>query len=241
MANKLIKCWICGDTANSGEHMVKQTDFKQVFNIVNQQEPIISRENGEIKNRNIQSCKSNHLKFKNEICEKCNNQLTQPYDRSWEKLSAYLHTNWTEIKIKKKFNLREIFGDNFKQDILNVHLFFVKILGCIVEEEKSREHEEESVIIDTKQLAKSILENIECDNIYISFRDTKYNKSKEYVGLYLDQNYNENYVFVLYMIGDIIVNIIFSKVNNKKALNNAQKPSEIKEIINLVEYVGIDE
>ena len=35
-----MKCWICGDDANSGEHMIKASDLKSLFGHVTQMAPL---------------------------------------------------------------------------------------------------------------------------------------------------------------------------------------------------------
>jgi len=40
---KYNKCWICEDIANSGEHIIKQSDLKQIFPKTSQQHPIYTQ------------------------------------------------------------------------------------------------------------------------------------------------------------------------------------------------------
>ncbi len=78
-------CWICGDPADTGEHSIKKNVLIDVFD---RYEPTkgkrLHKWQGEEK-RVIQGFNSDSLKYSNSLCAKCNNQLTQPFDRSFER------------------------------------------------------------------------------------------------------------------------------------------------------------
>jgi len=79
---------------------------------------------------------SNKLTFKTRICKPCNNERTQPYDCAWQLLSKYLQTHWPIIVKNGYFSLLNVFPKDTQKYALHVHLYFVKLLGCKLVEEK---------------------------------------------------------------------------------------------------------
>ena len=124
-------CWICRTRpADSGEHRFKASDVRAVAPEVAQASPVFLQRNSQATNDRIGSAKSDRLKFAKSICTECNNTLTQPYDLAWERLSAHLLANWMTIVKRGRFDLSKPFPGGTRAAALNVHLFFVKLLGC---------------------------------------------------------------------------------------------------------------
>lgn len=82
-------CWICGDIADSGEHIIKKSDLKLLDNNISQQNKMLKSSNGLIEKNGIGSIKSDRFHFKSKICSTCNNERTQADDKAWEKLSLF--------------------------------------------------------------------------------------------------------------------------------------------------------
>src|SRR5258708_40056847 len=81
------KCWICGvNDANSGEHMMKQSDLRDVFGKPSQAAPFYFYKPGK-DGRPVGSLKADILKSPAPMCAHCNNTRTQPHDLAWEKMS----------------------------------------------------------------------------------------------------------------------------------------------------------
>ena len=131
---ELMKCWICGDTADSREHFAKASDLRDYFGRI-EDEPVYKHTDTSLNDR-IHSTKSNKLTFKTRLCRKCNNELTQPYDCAWAILSKYLQTNWPIIVKNKHFFWSKVFDNDTQTHALRVHLYFVKLFGCRILEER---------------------------------------------------------------------------------------------------------
>lgn len=128
-----VNCWICGQPANSREHRTKASDLRAQFKDVSQKSPVYLHTKAR---RNLQVGsikKSSALKSEAPFCHDCNTTLTAPYDRAWEKLSEYLRTT-TGLKKGSAINLSRVFPGRTKQGMLHVHLFFVKLFGCAIQE-----------------------------------------------------------------------------------------------------------
>jgi hypothetical protein len=122
-------CWICGTPSTTGEHIIKKTDLKLEFGRVTQQEPLYFHR-GDDKSKRFGSFDAKVLK--SPLCAECNNSSTQPHDRAWEKLSTFLRTRKLEQRTITRVS--DIFPDSPTQQMLNVHLYFVKLFGCRIVE-----------------------------------------------------------------------------------------------------------
>jgi hypothetical protein len=154
-----MKCWICGATAESGEHLIKASDIRSVFGNVGQTKSFFMHTD-EKRNQKIQGIKAKKLKFKARLCFQCNNERTQPHDRAWEKLSYYIRNRQPPFKIGDKIRVHKAFPGSVKNSILNVHLFFLKVFGCQIAEH--------NVPIDLNVFSEAILKNKPHPNVYIA-------------------------------------------------------------------------
>ena len=123
-------CWICRIKPDSGEHRFKASDVRTRAAGLSQKKPIFLQRDGQATNDAITGAKARMLKFNRSICSDCNNSLTQPYDKAWERLSTYLYTNWPTIVSQGWFDLRGPFPTETRRAAFHVHLYFVKLFGC---------------------------------------------------------------------------------------------------------------
>ena len=107
---------------------------------------------------------SNKLTFKIKICKKCNNERTQPYDRAWEVLSKYLQTHWQIIVKNGYFSLLNVFPKDTRKNALHVHLYFVKLLGCKLLEEK--------VPINIGRFSEALLSEMSHKDVLLTFANS---------------------------------------------------------------------
>lgn len=126
-------CWICGDNADSGEHMLKASDIRSRFGRISNKDPIFIHTK-EKRNERVSGLKSNLLKYSDKLCQRCNNHRTQPYDLAWEALSGHLSSRNPPIKAEDRIRLQKIFPGSVRKSMLNVHLYFVKVFGCKIVE-----------------------------------------------------------------------------------------------------------
>ncbi len=205
-----MKCWICGDAATTGEHRIKQSDLKYLYPDITPEAPLYYRRDG-IQKRPIRSLKSDHLKFDALLCANCNNTRTQAFDKAWETLSGYLSTNWNEILKTNKINLLDVFPDNTIEKMIKVQLYFVKIFGTKIAESYAP--------IDLSSFLKSILENKEHPNIYMSFRDSEIEGKGSYcsfsdIEIYTEKDtHNIIYAHMFYTLNKVTIDLIYCPDN----------------------------
>jgi hypothetical protein len=155
-----VECWICRGTANSQEHFAKASDIRMCFGKP-QNGPFYKHTDTTL-NERVLSIKSNNLTFRNRICSKCNNQLTQPYDRAWEILSKYLRDHWPTIVENGYFDLSKVFPEDTRKKALHVHLYFVKRLGCQIIDEGN-------VRINLWDFSQALLLGTPHKNVFLTF------------------------------------------------------------------------
>ncbi len=155
-----MDCWICGAIATTGEHKTKQSDLRLVLGKPSQGQPFYFHDK-DVRNRPIGSYKGEFLKSSTRLCARCNNQLTQPYDFAWERMSEWLRTRRPTIKAGDIIRGNRIFPMNTASEMRGVHLFFTKLTGCHLIEAGFR--------FDQAALATSLLTGNTNPYIYLKF------------------------------------------------------------------------
>jgi hypothetical protein len=156
----VMKCWICGGNATSGEHMTKRSDLKSAFGKPTQVKPLYLH-NAKAKNQRVASLDSKLLKSPTQICAKCNNELTQPHDLGWQQMSKTLRTWKPPICPGHFVRAHRIFPYDTARQMLNVHLYFLKLFGCHVVTA--------NIPIDIDAFATAINQGRAHPNVYLKF------------------------------------------------------------------------
>jgi len=145
-------CWICKkNKADSGEHKTKRSDLLSVLGKPTQGEPFFYHDMLKA-NRPVGSLDANILKSPVRICVHCNNTRTQPHDRAWETMSDRLRSR--RLAVGQWVRCNRVFGYSTKREMLNVHLYFLKLFGCMIAEAKANGHD---VPIDLDPFSKAIM------------------------------------------------------------------------------------
>ncbi len=215
-----MKCWICGSEGNTGEHLIKASDLKGYFGVINEDLPVFYHTN-EKKNVKIKSIKSNKFKSNALICAKCNNNLSQPYDKAWERLSNYLRENWIEVSRQKVVPLKNVFLKDIDDSMRDVQLFFVKLFGCRIVEH--------GIPIDIKSFSTSFLKRDIHSDIFISIGRMRSGENVDVVSMSDIQAVNVGNTVVcarwIYLIGELAVEVVYDTNRlNKKMLRRCWTP-----------------
>jgi hypothetical protein len=120
-------CWICGNAANSGEHMMKASDLRARFGHVAGNVPLYMH-TPQRRNIPVKGIKSKLLHSQAPMCADCNGKRTQPYDFAWQELSTYLGRK--RLKVRDTIPLLDVYAGTVRKSLLDLHLYFVKALGC---------------------------------------------------------------------------------------------------------------
>lgn len=228
-----MKCWICGDEAKTGEHLIKASDLRSVFGHVSQRYPVYFH-TALRRNQPVGGIKSDILKSDALICARCNNQRTQPYDLAWDQLSRYIRDKKPKVRTGDWISLEKVFPGATQQSMLRVHLFFVKLFGCVVVEHK--------IPIDISSFSSAILGEIPHPNVYIAISphiDRPGMKSVGYSDLQTAQ-LNDRVAFGvwMYVLDGFSVRVMFALPNERKreGLVRAWHPSTIGKCIRVARF-----
>lgn len=218
-----MKCWICGSEANSGEHLIKASDLKSVFGHVTQKSPLFFHSDHR-RNRPIAGIKSNKLKYKARLCTSCNNVLTQPHDIAWEKLSKYLRNRQPHIKPKMLIRLNRTFPGSVSKSMLAVHLYFLKLFGCLITEN--------DIPINIDQFSQSILNGKPHPQVWLAFRTGLQHPNIKHVGCSQVETVQSGRRVVFaswfYVIDKLAINVMYAEPGeHRRGLVDAWHPSHI--------------
>jgi hypothetical protein len=133
------KCWWCGSLDLSKEHKYKKSDIKREYYKDVKEGATINLGLYEISNLSkkgmpIQGPNSKVVKFKANLCQKCNNERSQEFDKSYDKLISFLKLNETKTLENPKISMRDIFGLNWRAEKEYFIKYFIKNLGCLLSE-----------------------------------------------------------------------------------------------------------
>lgn len=133
--NKPRLCWICEENiADTSEHALKKADIiraygKGSYHKLNGKQPIHFKNGKETK---LQGPNSDAIKNPKDLCKQCNNTLSQPYDRAYDKFIEYVLNN-SELILERRFiDFEEIYGEDFPSQQTNLFKYFIKSFGCRV-------------------------------------------------------------------------------------------------------------
>lgn len=126
-------CWICEENvADTSEHALKKSDIvraygKGSYHNLKGKQPIHFKNGKETK---LQGANSNVIKNPKDLCKQCNNTLSQPYDRAYDKFIEYILNN-SELILERRFiDFEEVYGDDFPTQQTNLFKYFIKSFGC---------------------------------------------------------------------------------------------------------------
>jgi hypothetical protein len=215
-------CWICGGAATTGEHKTKRSDLKAVFQEPTQRSPLFLRNDGQ-KSLRIGTLDNRQFKFPNRLCAHCNNARTQPHDRAWERLSEALRQRVETMRGPCSFRANRVFPYDTRRQLLNVHLYFVKIFGCMILEG--------NVPIDTLPFSAALLAGRAHPNVYLKFGRMRLLTGQPYAGrsnLETAARQGETdcaFATWFYSVGDLAVNVMYALPGERRnGLRDAWHP-----------------
>ena len=120
--------------------MIKKSDLKALLGKNPQGGPFYYSDASRV-NKIVQSINSEILMSLVPICAECNNSRTQPHDLAWEWMSNWLRTNPQRVRVGGRIRPNVIFPYDTRRQMLNVHLYFVKLFGGMIGEGLLKEAE----------------------------------------------------------------------------------------------------
>jgi hypothetical protein len=125
-----MKCWICGNIANSGEHKIKKSSLVKIYkNNFDNKEMLYCNEDNNCMVK-LPGANSKKLKYQNTICTDCNNAKTQDFDLAYDIFFDYCIQNLKIIFQKRVIDFFDVYGDSFPKQQTDLFKYFVKLFGC---------------------------------------------------------------------------------------------------------------
>lgn len=214
-----MKCWICGSDADTGEHVIKSSDLRDIFGVITQRKPIYTHTT-QRKNQPIPGIKSRRLHYGARICARCNNERTQPHDRAWERLSTYLRSRDFPVS-SAVIDLDKVFPRAVNRSMLAVHLFFVKLFGCRIVEHQ--------IPLDIQGFRDAILEGTPHPKVHLAFWSHPPRRRAGVTPvLVCKADHISHYAGWFYVLDRIDVNIVYLESSRRrKDLPHAWHPSSV--------------
>lgn len=134
--NVNVKCWWCGERdADSAEHKHKASDLRRIMSddrallwLGGEGERRVVRGKGGVKRDRYKV-----LKYENSLCSYCNNDRSQAFDVAYDRFVRYV----IESGLSEgggELGFRNIFGQHWVEDALNVARYYAKSFGCRLNE-----------------------------------------------------------------------------------------------------------
>lgn len=122
-------CWWClVRPATTGEHKYKRTDLATLMG----DDTLIWFGGGDEKEIRGKGAlgRDRHgvVKFEKSMCDVCNNARSQPFDRAYDKFSAYLTS--THVRILPGVSFEDIYGASWHAQALDLARYYAKHFGC---------------------------------------------------------------------------------------------------------------
>jgi hypothetical protein len=163
-SNNTNLCWICnGNAATTGEHTIKRSDLAAIFGHTTQENPLYFHQSQK-PSKKVGSLDAKLLKMPNQLCNQCNSNRTQPHDKAWEHMSDWLRKR--PIDVGQFLHSNKIFPYDTRTEMTKVHLYFVKLFGCMLFEARTNGI---NVPIHLQPFSDAIMNNRPHPEVFLEF------------------------------------------------------------------------
>ena len=108
-----------------------RSDLKQCFGTPKNPPLVHVRENN---TKPLQGFDSALVKFTKNICARCNNEFTQPFDRSYEKFIKWIIQHRDDVIRRRVIDFELVYLSNWEDEQRNLFKYFAKCFGCRLDE-----------------------------------------------------------------------------------------------------------
>lgn len=233
-------CWICRENpADSGEHRVKASDVRPAAPAISQIKPLYLQKNFQPTNIKIGSAKSQALTFAESICQYCNHTRSQPYDVAWSALSDYLRSHWDTVRRNGRFDLSKPFPGGSRNAALGVHLYFLKVFGCKILEDK--------IAVDLGPFSKALMEGAAHPEVSLLIADDRFGEGKflfhdSDVYTMSDETGELHGALWMYNVPPVVIKVAYIKKGARlNAPGHPWHPDKPSKVVKLSPFVGATE
>ena len=72
------------------------------------------------------------VRWRKNLCAKCNNTKSQPFDRAYDRFEAYLIEHMDDMMRWEHLDWSEVYGDRWAEESRNLARYFGKQMGCMM-------------------------------------------------------------------------------------------------------------
>ncbi len=152
-------CWWCGDIATTAEHRIKASTLRRVART---DDGTIAPDNVFKKSSDyeatLQSLKKGaQIRWRKNLCANCNNNKSQPFDRSYDHFEACLVEHIDEIFGWERLDWQTVYGSDWQERARNLARYFGKQLGCMLATQQLRVPDELIEFLNGSERCPSVL------------------------------------------------------------------------------------
>ncbi len=118
------RCWWCGEPGLTSEHKFKRSDLTRMWD---SEDGLVW--GSDTSTRSVRSLRrSKDVRFRPNLCARCNNERSQPFDRAYSAFSDYV---WRSAGLWQSdyVDMAEVFGPSWPAKVLDLARYIAKHLG----------------------------------------------------------------------------------------------------------------
>lgn len=118
-------CWWCGGRGLTREHKFKKSDLSRMWD----GEGLVWGDGESL--RDVRSPrKSKVVRFRANLCARCNNERSQPFDYAYDAFSNFVWANQDRLWRRRYFDMADVYGDDWSTGTLNLARYLAKHIAC---------------------------------------------------------------------------------------------------------------
>jgi hypothetical protein len=118
-------CWWCGGVGDSREHKHKASVLRRMWGAEGLS---LGREGHDL--HELRSWRSGAVKFGKVLCQKCNNERSQPFDEAYDVYEQFIQHNSARLSRSRVIDWRDVFGHDWEVQTRLLGCYAVKMFGC---------------------------------------------------------------------------------------------------------------
>ncbi|RMB58711.1 hypothetical protein EAX62_11260 [Tessaracoccus antarcticus] len=128
------RCWWCDDKATTEEHRFKLSTLRRVARAdTGQEDPrTVFKKSDDWEGLLRSIRKGAQVRWRKNMCAKCNNQRSQPFDLAYDTMEAFIVTHADDMMKWSRLSWADVYGAQWQQGAADLARYFGKQLGCML-------------------------------------------------------------------------------------------------------------
>lgn len=131
-------CWWCGDLAATQEHRIKHSTIRRVANSTpgGGRPSDVYKVSDDYRGVLRSLKKGSQVKWRKNLCADCNNSRSQPFDRAYDVMEAFIVEYADELMRWPRLTWSDVYGEDWQAGAANLARYFGKQLGCMLADQR---------------------------------------------------------------------------------------------------------